>query len=72
MDALATTSIGVGGIIHQFDQRYRQHFKMSPVQQKAFFAIKNCRTSMMGGHTDPELTFSGEVNQFKLLKSSKT
>ena len=25
---------------------------MSPEQQKAFFAIKNCRTSLMGGHTD--------------------
>jgi hypothetical protein len=52
MDALATTSIGVGGIIRQFDQQYRQHFKMSPVQQKAFFAIKYCRTSMMDGHAD--------------------
>ena len=29
-----------------------QHYKMSPEQQKAFFAIKNCRTSLMGGHTD--------------------
>jgi hypothetical protein len=25
---------------------------MSPAQQKAFFAIKNCRTSIMGGHAD--------------------
>jgi len=52
MDALTTTSIGVGGIIRQYGQYYRQLYKMSPVQQKAFFAIKNCRTSAMGGHAD--------------------
>jgi hypothetical protein len=52
MDALSTTSIGVGGIIRQYGQQYRQHYKMSPEQLKAFFAIKNCRTSLMGGHAD--------------------
>ena len=52
MDTFSTTSQGVGGIIRQYGQQYRQQYKMSPVQQKAFFAIKNCRTSMMGGHTD--------------------
>lgn len=52
MDALSTTSIGLGGIIRQYGQQYRQHYKMSPVQQKAFFAIKNCRTSVLGGHAD--------------------
>lgn len=44
--------MGVGGIIRQYGQYYRQHYKMSPVQQKAFFAIKNCRTYAMGGHAD--------------------
>ena len=52
MDTLTTTSNGVGGIIRQYGQQYRQHYKMSPEQQKTFFAIKNCRTSLMGGHTD--------------------
>jgi len=52
MDMLTTTSNGVGGIIRQYGQQYRQHYNMTPVQQKAFFAIKNCRTSLMGGHTD--------------------
>lgn len=52
MDTLTTTSNGVGDIIRQYGQQYRQDYRMSPVQQKAFFAIKNCRTSLMGGHTD--------------------
>ena len=52
MDALTTTSIGVGGIIRQYGQQFRQQYNMSPVQQKAFFAIKNCRTPAMGGHAD--------------------
>jgi hypothetical protein len=53
MDALTITSNhGVGGIIRQYGQQFRQHYNMSPVQQKAFFAIKNCRTSLMGGHAD--------------------
>jgi hypothetical protein len=53
MDALTVTSHhGVGGIIRQYGQQFRQHCNMSPVQQKVFFAIKNCRTSLMGGHAD--------------------
>jgi len=53
MEALkATSTIGVGGIIRQYGQQFRQHYNMSPVQQKTFFAIKNCRTSAMGGHAD--------------------
>jgi uncharacterized protein (DUF983 family) len=52
MHALLTTSIKIGDIFRQYGQQYRQNYKMSDVQQQAFFAIKNCRTSMMGGHTD--------------------
>ena len=53
MDALTTASpIGVGGIIRQYGQQFRQQYNMSPVQQKAFFAVKNCRTPAMGGHAD--------------------
>lgn len=52
MESFASTSIDVGGIIRQFGQQFRQQYKMSPMQQKAFFAIKNCRTSAMGGHAD--------------------
>lgn len=53
MDELTTTSpIGVGGVIRQYGQQFRQHYNMSPVQQKAFFAIKSCRTPAMGGHAD--------------------
>lgn len=53
MDTLTTNStIGVGGIIRQYGQQFRQQYNMSPVQQKAFFAVKNCRTPAMGGHAD--------------------
>jgi hypothetical protein len=53
MDASTTVStIGVGDIIRKYGQQFRQQCNMSPVQQKTFFAIKNCRTSAMGGHAD--------------------
>lgn len=53
MEALATvSSIGVGEIIRQYGRSFREQYHMSPVQQKAFFAIKNCRTPAMGGHAD--------------------
>lgn len=53
MDALTTvSSVGVGDIIRQYGQQFRQQYNLSPVQQKTFFAIKNCRTPAMGGHAD--------------------
>jgi len=53
MEALTTSSpIGVGGIIRQYGNQFRQQYNLSPVQQKAFYAIKNCRTPALGGHAD--------------------
>lgn len=49
---IAISTQGVGDIIRQHGQQFRQQYHMSGEQQKVFFAVKNCRTLAMGGHAD--------------------
>jgi len=39
-------------IINQFGGAFLATHKLSPVQAKAFYAIRNCRTSLLGAHAD--------------------
>jgi len=39
-------------IINQFGSEFLKAHKLSPVQAKAFYAIRNCRTSALGAHID--------------------
>lgn len=44
--------IEVQDIFNQYGTRYCQTHKLSLVQHKAMYAIKNCRTAKLGGHID--------------------
>jgi hypothetical protein len=42
----------VGDIFREHSQSFRAHYKMSSRQMKVFYAVKNCRTALLGGHID--------------------
>lgn len=44
--------IEVQDIFNQYGDQYCQTHKLSLVQHKAMYAIKNCRTAKLGGHID--------------------
>ena len=39
-------------ILRQYGQSFLEAFKLSYEQMKAYSAILNCRTSILGGHVD--------------------
>lgn len=45
-------AIEIQDIINQYGYKFLENHKLSPIQRKVFYAIKNCRTSAIGAHID--------------------
>jgi hypothetical protein len=52
MDTNILAPAEVGDIFRLYDEKFRQHYKLTRRHLRAMNAIMNCRTSAMGSHTD--------------------
>ena len=51
MENSRNNQVELSDIFRQYEQRYLQHYQLNASQEKAFNAIKDCRTQALGRHT---------------------